>query len=296
MLFRIGAAIIILLSIVILAIALSANAAKAIDINHKGLTIAPATQDVIAKAGQVTTKKVEVANYGKKPLTVALQVKEFETTDYSYDFVFKDPTNQWLVLEQNRLTIQPQQKILVTVAVDVPENAPPRSHYFALFASADMSEESGFKQTAQVVSLFMVKVEGEWQETGTIHDSHVPFLNIDSKITYRFDAENTGNVHYNIVVFGQVESLFGGAGKQQGAGHVLIPNAKRTIEGSVTAPLLPGFYKFTYGYTLGSGSTVTSKTVTILYMPPWAMIAIVIIIFIFTKLWRRYRHQALQAI
>lgn len=286
MFFRIGAAIIIIICVLLLVLALGANAANAIDLDHKGLAITPTTQDVTVTAGKVTNKKIEIANHTDKPLTVTLQVKEFETTDYTYDFSFKDPKNDWIYLKQNQIELEPRQKTTVDAVIDVPAEAAPKSYYFAVLASADMSTV-GFRQTAQVVSLLMIKIDGKWIQTGVINNSSVPFFNFDSQITYRFDAENTGNVHYNIVVFGQIENLWGSAeGKQQGAGHVLVPGAKRTIEGSVASPVLPGLYKFTYGYTLGSGSAVTSNTVLILFIPPWAIAAAAICVFVVVKLCR----------
>lgn len=290
MFFRIGAAIVIIICVVLLVLAFGVSAVKAVDLNHKGLTVAPATQDIVAKSGVVTKKKIEVANNSDRQLSVALQVKEFETTDYTYDFVFKTPVDNWIFLEQNRVILQPKQKTVIDVAINVPKDAAPKSHYFAVFASSDMSTV-GFKQTAQVVSLLMIKVDGDWVQSGVIHHEHVPFLNIDSKITYRFDAENTGNVHYNIIVFGQVESLFGVKGKEQGAGHVLIPGARRAVEGAVASPMWPGIYKFTYGYSVGSESREVAKTVYILFVPPWSAVLAVVIMFAGIKMWRRYRHR-----
>lgn len=290
MLFRIGKVVVTGICLLGVLLLFGSNTVGAIDVNHKGLTITPATQDISAKSGVVTNKKIEITNHSDGQLTVDLQVKEFETTDYTYDFVFKDPMNHWIHLKQSRFTLKPKQKITIDIAIDVPKGTAPKSHYFAIFASSDMSTV-GFKQTAQVVSLLMVKVEGDWVQSGVIHHDYVPFLNIDSKIPYKFEAENTGNVHYNVIVFGQVENLFGTKGKEQGAGHVLIPNTKRVIEGYVASPIWPGIYKFTYGYSIGSGTTEVTKTVYILFVPPWSIVLAIVGIFIGIKVWRRHQRR-----
>lgn len=289
MVYRIVLGVVIAICVILLTLSLTVNA-QSVEPTHSGLAIAPTTQDITVKSGESSRKSIEVANYSDKQLIVTLQAKEFTTTDYSYDVSFSNPTNDWVRFEQNRIVLEAGQEKIVPVTIDVPQDVAPKSYYFAVFASADMPSV-GFKQMAQVVSLLMTKVEGEWIQTGVIDADRVSFWNLDSKIRYRFDAENTGNIHYSIVVFGQIENLFGGAGKQQGAGHMLIPGAKRAIEGSVASPILPGLYKLTYGYTLGSGSAITSKTVLIVFIPPWAIILCIMLVVFGIKIWRSRRQK-----
>lgn len=271
-----------------LALSVGAETAHAEEPKYDGLAITPLIQDVTVKSGHATTKEIEVANYSNKNLTVSLEAKEFSTADYTYDFAFYGPVHNWIRFNQNQIVLQPGQVAKIEAVVDVPAAAASGSYHFAVFASADMST-TGFKQTARITSLVMVRVEGKWIETGTVDAGHVPFLNFDTRITYRFDAENTGNVYYSIVVFGQIESLFGVKGKEQGAGHVLIPGAKRAIEGSVAPPLWPGIYKMTYGYTKGPDSEQVARTVIILFVPPWAIVVLLLGVVVGVKVWQKRR-------
>jgi hypothetical protein len=251
---------------------------SAADVNNKGLYVSPARQEISAETGKVTKKTLTLANYTAKPITVNLSVKSFDATDFSYDYKFTDPKDNWLKLGQNQVQLDGGKTVTIPFTVSPPESVSPGGHYLAIFASADMSD-TGIRQRAQVVSLQYIKVAGKLIQTGVIENGKAPFLVMGSEISYQFDAKNTGNVHYSPIFFGQLESIFGKQ-PEAGIGHILMPGTTRTIGGSVPAPLFPGLYTLTYGYKTEFSPQPTIKTTQILYIPPWSIIALVAIVFV----------------
>ena len=64
----------------------------------EGLRISPVRQFLSAKAGSATHNKFTVTNLTDKTLQVRLGVQQFSVADYTYDFIFDSPDNDWLRL------------------------------------------------------------------------------------------------------------------------------------------------------------------------------------------------------
>lgn len=250
---------------------------SAADMDNKGLSLSPVRQELSVSQGKDSFGSVEVANLTDKPMTINLSIKEFSVVDFTYDFKFNEPKSQWIKLDRQSVVLQPGKKERIRFTLTAPTTLPPGGHYYALFASTDMSTPT-FKQTAQVVSQFFIKADGKLIRSGSIENGKVPFLNMGSSILYQFDAENTGNIHYSASVFGRLESLIGKL-PESDTSHALMPGTKRTVGGSVSSPLLPGVYKLTYGYKTDANSIISSKSEYILFIPPWSIIAVFIMLF-----------------
>lgn len=255
-------------------VALQPLSAHAVEVKKQGLYLSPTRQEVSVAPGHTVEGSLQLADYTTKPLTVNLSVRQFTVLDYSYDYKFGETQNEWVKFANARLELQPQQESTVKYEITVPTSAAPGGHYLAIFASAGMSN-GGIAQTGQLVSLVFLKVSGKLVQSGVISNGYVPFLNMGNEIIYKFDAKNTGNVHYDAAFYGQLESVFGKS-QEYGTTHVLMPGAARTVSGSVPAPLLPGIYKLNYGYKTDN-SVVSSKSDYVLFIPPWFIVALLII-------------------
>jgi hypothetical protein len=268
-----------------IALALAPFSAHAIEQTKRGLSVTPVRQELTAEPGRVTNASYEVANYNDKPLTVMMSVKKFNVTDYSYAYKFSDDNDKWITFENPQVVLQPQQKFKMKYTVTVPSSAAPGGYYFALLASAASGPTGGISQTAQVASMLFIKAGGQLTRQGTISNPQVPFLVMGNTVSYKFDVRNTGNVHYAADFYGQLEGLFGKM-PSTSASHILMPGAVRAVGGSVDSPVWPGVYIFNYGYKTETDNTPTYKSSYILFVPPWSIAALFILLIIGRSAWR----------
>lgn len=241
----------------------------ALDKEKAGLSVSPVRQEKPVTPGKPTTGFFMVANYTQADMTINLSVQEYSTTDYTYDYRFGDTDKDWIKLETSQVTLQPGQDKEIYYAISVPETAVPGGHYFAFFASAEMSG-GAVKRTAQVVSLLNLNVQGDIKRSGAVENGKVPFLVYDEKITYLFDARNTGNMHYNAYFYGKLEGFLH-KGDEMGVTHVLMPDTVRRVGGSVQSPFWPGLYTLTYGFKTDFDKTPQTFTAQIIYIPLWSV-------------------------
>lgn len=274
----------IIFSVVSAVMALPAQAAPLAK-NDNGLSISPLRQEKSVAAGKTTSGYITVGNLTDKPMVVTAAVKEFSVTDYAYDYIFENPQNNWVKMRSPQIQLAPKSSQKIQYDINVPAKATPGGYYFALFASTEVTGE-GLAQTVQAASLLYVKVEGELIRTSVFQDASVPFIVTGQEIPYKFVVKNTGNVYFSAYLYGQLEGLFGKL-PESGTGHLLMPNAPRTIEGAVPTPLLPGIYKLTYGYKVDFASIITTQSAYVVFVPPWSVATLLLVGVVGRWLWQK---------
>jgi hypothetical protein len=258
---------------------------SALDKEKAGLAVSPVRQEDAVTPGKPTTGFFSVANYTQADMTISLTVKEYSTADYNYDYQFRDTDKDWIKLETQQVTLEPGEDKEIYYAISAPETAAPGGHYFAFFASAEMPG-GAVKRTAQVVSLLNLNVHGDLKHAGSVENGKVPFLVYDDKITYIFDARNTGNTHYNAYFYAKLDGFLY-SGDETGVTHVLMPDTVRRVGGSVRSPFWPGLYTLTYGFKTDFDTTHRTFTTQILYIPLWSVAALIAVILGASWLWKR---------
>jgi len=253
----------------------------------RGLYVSPVRSQLTVKHNEPKTGSMRIANYTDRSLTVNLFVQRFSAIDYSYDFAFHklEGKDRWIFFENSTVQLKPQENREVRYTIDVPETTQPGGHYFALTASTDMSDK-GLGQVAQVVSQLYVTVEGAYKKAGSIGNETVPFVVFDTKIPFTYDAANTGNIHYTAFFYGYLKGLFYEQ-PETGVSHILMPGSKRKVGGSVPVPFWPGIYTLTYGYRADIDDTIAVKTATVLYIPPWSIVALVLLALTVKWIWQQ---------
>jgi hypothetical protein len=199
-------------------------------------------------------------------------------TDYTYSNQFSKLQHNWIKPHVSTVTIAPGQRQQITYDIAVPQRATPGGYYFAVTMSAQVTG-NGLPTTIQAVSLLYMTVNGDLVRTSVLQNDSVPWLVTGSDIPYKFDVKDTGNVYFTAYFYGQIQGLFG-TSPESGTAHILLPGAPRTISGTVPSPLLPGIYRLTYGYKVDFADFVTTKTAWVLYIPPWSVIALILMLFI----------------
>jgi len=247
---------------------------------NRGLSISPLRQYLNVNAGSQQKSSFTVGNMTDRTITVALSAKQFSVADYTYDYRFSDPKNDWLKLSLTGVSLKPGESRNIPYAVSIPAGTAPGGHYYTLFASADLST-SGLKSTVQAATLLYLTVNGKLVKTGHLQRSSIQHIAFGKEISYTVEPINTGNVYYFVYVTGELHGLFVKSDSTP-AGHLLIPNAVRRISDTIPSPVLPGVYKATYGYKTDTGTTVM-KSSYVLFIPPWFIALLLVIILLSTK-------------
>ena len=264
-----------------------AQPTQAKDQHDTGLTISPLRQEKTIVPGKVTSGNFIVTNPSDKTITVDLAVKQFSVADYSYDYSFRQPESDWVKLKDKSIILKPKQSQKIWFDIDAPEKATPGGYYYALFASTKVEGE-GLPGTVQAASLLYVSAQGKLIRTSVLENDSIPLFVSGDEIPYKFDVKDTGNVHFSAYFYGQVQGLFG-TYPESGTSHLLMPGSIRQVGGSVPTPLLPGIYRVTYGYKVDFADIITSKTAFVVYIPPWSIATLILLIIIGRWIWQRRR-------
>jgi hypothetical protein len=280
--------LILCLSLLLTGVTPSVATAAPTDPKNKGLYISPLRSYVAFGADDQVTRAITVANLTDKPITVALKVEEFSVVDYTYDYLFDEPNNNWVQFVEKSIELKPYQSHEAAYRISIPRGAAPGGHYYTLFASADLSQ-AGFEGTVRAASLIYLTVDGAVRRTAAIKDSSSPRIIISPQIPYTLDVKNTGNIHYFAYFSASVDGLF--YHKQPtGTSQLLMPGSSRQIKNTIPSPFIPGIYKFTYGLVPDQVDPVQISRYIVI-IPPWFIAALVIIGYFLVRLWQRRKRR-----
>jgi len=266
---------------------LSSAAASGNPRPEQGLLITPLRQYLSVDAGKSTQSSLSVANLTDKPLDVNLSVRQFSVTDYTYNYTFGNPTNDWLHLGVTSVHLQPNQTSQIPYSLTVPSGSTPGGRYYTLFASANLSSQ-GLNNTIQAADLVYLTVNGTLTRTSHLQHSSIPWLAFGHSISFSLQPINTGNIYFFAYVSGQLHGLSAKATIAPET-HLLMPGAVRTIEGSIPSPVLPGLYKATYGYKTDAGQSVMQSHLVI-FVPPWSIALLLAAFLLLGRLLSRKKH------
>ena len=252
--------------------------------SERGLLITPPRQYLTIDPGKSTESSFTVANLTDKPMDVTLSVEQFSVANYTYDFKFETPKEDWIKLEETKVALKKTESHTVNYTVNAPVGAKPGGHYFTLFASVDLGEDKHIRAATVVY----ITASGALTKTSSVTKTTLPWITIGGDIPISFDVQNTGNTHFLAYISGVLR----GWGPTQSSGetaHLLIPDTTRRVEGKLPGPIIPGLYKAVYGYRDEDGKD-TRRSQYILYLPPWTWVftaGIVWFIVVFVRCKRR---------
>jgi len=253
----------------------------------RGLSISPLRLFVDGVAGNTTSGTVLVGNITSQPMNIALSVEQFSVADYTYDYRFSQPKENWITLDPATVTIAAGKTQTVEYHLAVPEHAAPGGHYFTIFASTSLDAE----REERVATVLYVTVAGELVRSSTVSHESIPTFVFGGDIRFSFDVKNTGNTHYFMYTSGKLNGLSAQPPSSEVA-HILLPQTTRTITGSISAPVLPGVYAASYGYRTEDGQHI-NRSALIVYIPLWFWPLFAGMIWIGVVLLKRHKHMRL---
>jgi hypothetical protein len=235
---------------------------------ERGLLITPLRQFLSGDAGNTIKSSFQVANLTPGLLEVNFLVKQFSVTDYTYNYTFESPSNDWLQLSKTSAIFRPNQTITVDYTIAIPPGSAPGGRYYTLFASADLSS-GGVRSVVQATDLVYLTVNGKLNTVSHLQDSSIQWLSFGHTIPFKLEPINTGNTHAFIYVSGQLHGLFVKPARTSGS-HLLMPGKVRTFSSDIPSPVLPGIYNASYGYKTDAG-WVIQQTHLVVFIPPWSI-------------------------
>lgn len=240
---------------------------SAADPKNKGLFISPLRSYITAPADNIQRGTFVVANNTDSPMAITLSVQQFSVANYSYDYNFRQPQEDWVKISQTQLQLAPNKSQNLTYAIVVPAHATPGGHYFTIFATAKLTNNPSQVQAATVL---YVTVTGALNKSSTIAHTSIPWLSFGQDIDFSLDVKNTGNTHFFTYTSGKLSGL-SASNEAPESTNLLMPGTSRIIGSTIRAPFLPGIYKATYGYHTDDGHAVW-RTSHVVYIPPWALL------------------------
>lgn len=265
----------------IAAIFLLPTVAGAQEVKNKGLFITPLRNYLSVQPGKTASGTFTVANITDQPATIDLSVEQFSVQDYSYDYQFTPPRDDWVKLNKTQTTLQPNKSESIAYTIAAPATATPGGHYFTLIATTQIP---GNPNTIRAATVLYITAEGKLLRTSSIVRTSIPAMSFGTDITFTMDVKNTGNTHYFVYVSGRLEGL-SAKSDQPHITNLLLPGKTRTASSTIPAPLLPGIYQAVYGFKVDDGQIVERKQI-IWYLPPWSLLVpagIIWLVFVLRK-------------
>lgn len=254
---------------------------------EKGLLITPLRQYLKGNAGTTVSSSLDVANLTDKPLAVTISVKQFSVADYTYDYQFEAPSNNWLHLDTTAITLQPNRTQTIHYTVQIPPKSTPGGHYYTIFASANL-ESQGVHNIIQAADLLYLTVNGKLSTVSHLQSSSIHWISFGSDIPFTLEPINTGNVYSLIYVSSQLHGLFVPPAKISQP-HMLMPGKVRELKDSIPSPTLPGIYLAKYGYRTNA-NWIIQQSHLVVFIPPWFIAFVLAGLLVSGKLWQKKKH------
>lgn len=246
----------------------------------KGLTVSPLRTELSIDPGTSQDKTLTISNTNSQPITVHLAAEEFSVIDQNYDYAFNTATQltKWVTFTPDTIDLAVGQTKTAAFRIGVPLNAEPGGRYLSLFATTNAGvSDNGVVSQQRVGSLVYLTVAGKVSRSGHLVSLNAPWITT-GPTTWSAALQNTGTTHYHSRYNVVLEPLIGNNNPiaTESGDALILPGTVRLISDNVPLPILPGIYKIIYTIGLGD-SPAQIQTRFIIYMPPAAIIVLVIV-------------------
>jgi hypothetical protein len=230
---------------------------------NTGLFVTPPRQYVDVTAGEATNSQLTVGNLNDTAMKITMSVEQFSVADYTYDYMFSTPKDDWVKPSETQFELGSKESKKIAYTITPPSDATPGGHYYSIFASAQLS--SG--KQIRAATILYVNVAGDLVQTSEIVNDTLPPIFLWGDVSFTFDSKNTGNTHFFVYTNEKLSGPATSTASNETA-HILLPQAIRSFNATLPAPLLPGIYEVQYGYRAEEGQQ-TQRTKNIIYLPIW---------------------------
>lgn len=267
--------------------------------HQQSMHVSPPNQRMILIPGETYTDSLVIsnANDSTRALKYELAIGSFSEgsdgegdDDYgTVDHISVSNYNQimdWITLDREGGTIEPNQKEVVNYTINVPENAPAGGQYATILVR-DVTDQGAtpegnvsIQNTMQFGSIIYAEVAGETKEDGMILANNVPTFLFSTPLTVSSMVENGGNVHADAEYTLEVWPLFSDeevyTNAEEPKTSLILPETKRyNTQTWDEAPML-GIFKVKQTVKLFGDVSTVEKIVII--CPLWLLLVIILVI------------------
>ncbi|MBR3232856.1 hypothetical protein IKF74_01000 [Candidatus Saccharibacteria bacterium] len=280
-----------LIAAFVVALGLSPNHAFA----DMEFAVSPMNQKIVLVPGEDYNGTFEVVAPQSSPQTFyyKLSVEPF-SVDENYQPVYENngDYNQivdWVTLENETGSVEPNATARINFAVHTPENAPAGGQYAIIRVQSDyemMKQESenaiNIQNIMSIAHIIYAEVAGETERGGEIFDANVPSFLFSGNITGSATIKNTGNVHSDATYTMQVFPLFSSeevfTNEESPKTNLIIPGATRTTTVTWEETPAAGIFHVVYNANFEGANSRIDKYVIV--CPLWLLFIIILALFL----------------
>ncbi len=271
--------------------------------NTTQIIVVPPKQELILEPGTTSRITVRFYNESDEPILADLKIADFIVTseqgspdfleNYTTDKAYRYAASSWVNLPYKSVTIPAKDRIEAIATINVPKNALPGGHYFAIILEpksetglAKTSLEAAQSISARVASLANIIVPGNYLTKATISRLFAPLFSEYGPVKTEVRLKNTGDIHIRPKAYLQLSDFFGKSVDSKTLKEVnIFPAAERNYSGELGRKLMFGRYQISLTATYGQGQVVSGKLYV--WVIPWKLITVlvltIIIIWIIVK-------------
>ncbi len=254
----------------------------------------PAKFEVSLDPGQSIVKDLTVTNRMKKTRKFKVEVEDFTGSKSGKRAVVlmgeeRGPYSlkDYIKPELQEFSLKPNQKMVMSVKINIPEDAQPGGLYGSVLVSSVPTQKEtelagkGAKSGAIIISrlgaLFFVKVNGDVFEKGSLRDFRtIPSKKVffqNSPIGFEILFQNKGSVHLDPYGVIKIKNILGGVVDEIKVDpYFAMPDSLRYRQVKWNKRILLGRYEATALINRGYGNIVDEMSVSF-WILPWKLIA-----------------------
>lgn len=240
-----------------------------------GVQVSPIRSQPQIQPGESKTGTLTLINKTKQKQQVTMQSERFSTTNEEYDYAFeKSDDSAWVNFPLSSIELKPGQTTKVAYSLNVPTNATPGGHYFALLATTvnDASSEA-LDEYRRVASLVYLEVPGDLSKKVNLASIGSPWLVFDRNFQIDVRLTNEGNTHIKSRVTAEASPLFSQNQDDVVVESVTLPGTTRKIVKDFSLASWPGIYRIRASLAPPQGGEQT-KDRYVAYIPPYVVLSL----------------------
>jgi hypothetical protein len=253
--------------------------------DNESITLSPVRSKYTVDAGATTEGKLTVVNDGKVGYDFIVYSRPYSVSnDGKYEPNFTETPERsdaygWVRFAKTKYRLEAGATIEVPYTLSVPQRASPGGHYGVLFAetqpAANQDGANSVVRKKRVGSLLYVTVNGQYQTSGSVESTTIPFWQVQPPLSATATVKNSGNVDITDATVFTVKDVFGNVKYKEAKEYSVLPDRSRDITFSWKDASWFGFYNVEVTHSLLDKQSGTSGYVLLLpRFIPFLLIAI----------------------